>query len=255
MPLTWFEFTFHVGKSMRANTSLTPAVLWLVVVCCVGCGVTTTDDGHSDGPTACGASGAETTQPRSVGEAVEAINAMPQPVTLDCFLESLERPLSLDATASARSVQPAVGARSPRVFLLSGDLVMSVATAGNGIDLLEFGEFVEPTRSVKAEVHFPVEETLAATAPFTRVGDERGTACRFCHADETRIQAPYNGFAFASGALAPSGADRVSVAELRGQSESCDASAEQVRCARLQALFGHGPVVSGAFPPGVPTSR
>ncbi|MBL4683089.1 MAG: hypothetical protein JKY37_00755 [Nannocystaceae bacterium] len=254
MPLTWFEFTFHGGKSMRANTLLTPAVLWLVAVCCVGCDATTTVEQRRDPPTACAAPGAEVAQPRSVGEAVEAINAMSQPVTLDCFLESLQRPLSMAATASARSVQPAVGARSPRVFILSGDLVMSVATAGNGIELLEFGEFVEPTHSVKAEIHFPVEEPLAATAPFTRVGDEQGTACRFCHADETKIDDPYNGYAFASGALQPSGIDRVSVADLRAESESCDASAEPVRCARLDALFGHGLVVSGTFPPGVPTS-
>src|SRR5687767_916415 len=93
--------------------------------------------------------------PRTIAEAIALVNALPPPVTLACFLQSLDRPLYAYATYSVISLQPAVGARSPRIFLFdgkSGGLVMSIVPEGMGSHALEFGQFVDETRTIKGEI-------------------------------------------------------------------------------------------------------
>jgi hypothetical protein len=197
-------------------------------------------------PTACVEPTTVTGAPRTIGEAVAFINALPRPLTLDCVLERLERPLALAATRSVVSLQPAAGERSPRLFLFAGDLFMSVAVDGHGVDLLEFGELVGAGRSIKAEIKFPVEGELALEAPFSRIYDGvGGTNCAICHRGESA--APEYPLAFASDALRFPDAEAVPLADLRREYERCDPLAEPARCARLTAVFGHGPVEPGAF--------
>ena len=77
--------------------------------------------------TGCRAPSSVSNAPQSIAETVTLINALPKPLTLPCFLESLARPLEMSATFSVVSAQPAVGHRSPRVFLFLGP---KVAIAG-----------------------------------------------------------------------------------------------------------------------------
>src|SRR5688572_16123159 len=70
--------------------------------------------------------------PRSVDQTVELVNALPKPLSLACFVEALGRPLQLHATRSEISAQPAVGLRSPRIFLYFEPLIMTVVPAGAG---------------------------------------------------------------------------------------------------------------------------
>lgn len=210
--------------------------------------------GEGPTPTACAEVTTLTAAPRTIGEAVEFINALPRPLTLDCFLERLERPLAIAATSGVISLQPAVGRQSPRVFLFSGELIMSVAIDGDpGSTLLEFGEVVAPTRSIKAEIPFPLVDPVAAAAPFERIQDAatNGTTCGFCHRDETA--APNYPGAFASAALQLVVSDEVTVADMRDEYERCDPAAQPERCARFAALLGHGEVEQAAFPGEFPT--
>lgn len=214
----------------------------------------TGDDPTGEGstPTACAEVTTLTAAPRTIGEAVEFINALPRPLTLDCFLERLERPLAIAATSGVISLQPAVGRHSPRVFLFSGELIMSIAIDGDpGNNLLEFGEVVGPTRSIKAEIQFPLADPVAATAPFERILDGDGTVCGFCHRDETA--APDYPGAFASAALQLVAYDEVTLADIRDEYERCDPAAQPERCARFAALLGHGEVEQAAFPGEFPT--
>ncbi|WP_096326419.1 hypothetical protein [Nannocystis exedens] len=202
--------------------------------------------------TACAEPTSLTASPRTIGEAVAFINALPQPLTLDCFLERLERPLALAATKSVISLQPAVGESSPRLFLFAGELVMSVAVDGHGFDLLEFGELVAPTRSIKGEIAFPLADAIPDDAPFTRVFDgEDGTGCGICHGSEA--PAPEYPQAFVSDALRFPDFEAVAFADVRREYERCDPAVQPARCARLTALFGHGPVEPAAFPESMPT--
>ncbi|MDC0672944.1 hypothetical protein [Nannocystis radixulma] len=203
-------------------------------------------------PTACAEPTSLTASPRTIGEALAFINELPRPLTLDCFLERLERPLAIAATRSMISLQPAVGDSSPRLFLFMGELVLSVAVDGHGFDLLEFGELVAPTRSIKAEIAFPLDDLLAPEAPFTRIFDGvDGTNCGVCHAEE--VSEPRYPQAFVSDALRFPEFEEVAFAVVREAYERCDPGAQPERCARLTALFGHGPVEAAAFPETMPT--
>ncbi|MDC0716006.1 hypothetical protein [Nannocystis bainbridge] len=205
-------------------------------------------------PTACAEPTTLSAAPRTIAEAVAFINELPQPLTLDCFLERLERPLAIAATKSVISLQPAEGASSPRLFLFFGEFVMSVAVDGHGFQLLEFGEPVGQWRSIKAEVSFPLTDIMGIEAPFTRVLRDPGgggTSCGVCHGSEA--PAPEYPQAFASDALRFPDFELVSFADLRGEYERCDPAAQPERCARLTALFGHGEVEAAAFPEAMPT--
>ena len=111
-----------------------------------------------------------TGSPNTIAEAIALANGLPQPTTAACFLEALDRPLRVEATKSLASAQPAAGARSPRLFLFTGDdLVITAAIDGEGRNLIEFGENLSPRRSVKGEIEFPLKAALADDAPYTRI--------------------------------------------------------------------------------------
>src|SRR6187551_2246457 len=78
--------------------------------------------------------------PQTIEDVTALINALAAEhdgkVELPCFVASLDRPLGATASAGYFSAQPAHGARSPRVFLWSGALVLSVVPEGIGKDLL-----------------------------------------------------------------------------------------------------------------------
>ncbi|MBV1859280.1 MAG: hypothetical protein KUG77_12770, partial [Nannocystaceae bacterium] len=193
-------------------------------------------------------------RPRSVDQAVSLINALPRPLTLDCFLSALERPLSIVATESTISAQPAVGRENPRLFLMSNELVMSVATSGAGASLLEFGEFVDARTTIKGELKFPILGTapLSAAAPFARISGPQGTSCGLCHEDEDLL-ADSRGRVYASLALRPSQDEEIELAEVRNAWMNCDAAVEPQRCARLDGVFAYGELEQGHFAESLPT--
>jgi hypothetical protein len=185
---------------------------------------------------------------------VDFLNAMPRPVTIPCFLAALPRPLLLYATRGVLSAQPAVGPRSPRMFVYFAPLTFSIVPEGSGQHLVEFGEFVSDTRTLKAEIEFPVETELSREAPFERLMfSENVTSCAFCHAAEE--PAPDIDFttAFVSDALRPAPFERVPLEDVRAEHASCDPALEPARCAMLDALFAHGEVVEWFFPEELPT--
>ena len=192
--------------------------------------------------------------PTSVGEMVTLVNALPRPLTLVCLLESLQRPLHVSAVLSRISLQPATGTRSPRLFLSSGKLVSSISIEGKGSELMEFGEFVDETRTIKAEIAFPVMGTVEPADPYRRISDARGTSCRFCHAfEEPALELVPFAPAYISSALRPSWPSLMELSDVRKEHQECDPSAEPQRCALLRALFEHGEVRSWTFPESVPT--
>ena len=197
----------------------------------------------------CVAPAGTTAAPQSIADVVGVLNAMPKPVSLACFLATLPRPLELHATRSVTSAQPAVGRRSPRIFIFLDGMILSVVPAGVGARLLEFGESRADDRSLKAEIEFPVTDALTPAAPFDRIMyDDQITSCAFCHAAETAADDITFTRAFVSRALRPSPTDQVSVAELKAELTACDATAEAERCAMLQSLFARDPPLEREFP-------
>lgn len=198
---------------------------------------------HADPEEPC----APTVRPDSIDEALDAIERLPSPVTLTCFLTSLERPLGLDLTSDPFSAQPALGERSPRTFVRTENLTLSVVPDGEAADLLEFAERYDDAHTVKAEIAFPVELPLDRDEPFERVLSAPGAAitrCRVCHFDEIDV----GGGRFASTPLRPPLSTAVSLDALRAERDACDPDEEPSRCEMLAALLDHGEVEPAPFP-------
>lgn len=192
--------------------------------------------------------------PRTIAEAVALANGLPLPVTAECFVEALDRPLAIEATSSTTSLQKAEGERSPRVFIRTAEsLVVSVVLDGPARDLVEFGQFVGPRRTIKGELQFPLAAPVATAAAFDQVRNveyPRITRCFVCHdAEEDEPDAPGGR---SSLALRPRASTLVDLATLRAESTRCDRAREPARCRWLDALFAHGPVERRGFDPTLP---
>lgn len=207
------------------------------------------------GRTRCTAPEGTSASPQNTLETVQLLNALPKPTSVACFVESLARPLSVYATNSTFSAQPALGTKSPRVFIKLGQLWVSVVIDGESSYLVEFGDLLpgDPTRSIKGELELPLYVPVAASAPFDRVTYGQGTACGLCHYDERPADnMPFPG-AFASIAFRPRDDTRVSIDSLRIEHQSCDWHSERHRCEMLSAVFEGGTVEEEPFPNSMPT--
>ncbi len=188
----------------------------------------------------------------SVAAVVDALNALPKPVSVPCFVASLERPLSLVASRSFNSAQPAFTSKNPRLFLLGKALVISVVPDGVGAPLIEMGQWVTATRTLKAEILLPFDGALSHDAPFSRVKySAASTSCAFCHRNETADAVVDGGFV--SDAFRPTEDSLVSLANLRAEHDACtDAGFDGgTRCEYFHALFDFGAVEESAFGPEV----
>jgi hypothetical protein len=225
---------------------------WLVILSAFGCSepASSPSEPGARSPTpGCRAPAGVSAAPHTIDEAVALINALPKPLSLSCFLESLARPLQIHATNSLFSAQPAVGLRSPRIFLFQDPNVMSIVPAGEGAALLEFGEQRPEYRSLKGEIVFPVSAQLPPNAPFDKLlFNSQFTTCGGCHAGELQESEISGVRSFVSLALRPRPRDQVPTLALIRELETCDRALEAERCAILDGLLGWGQVTDREFP-------
>ena len=214
-------------------------------------------------PTLCEHPAGVSRAPDTIDDAVALSNALvevnQQPIGVACFVESLARPLHVVAVQSVVSLQPAQGPRSPRIFLFSGNLVMSILPSGEGSDALEFGLLTTETRSIKAEIHFPLSAPLEPAEPYERIlledanlSEER-TVCSVCHGFERRVESIGFARAFESLAFRPTPRDLIPLDQVAAEYLTCDTSLEPQRCAMLTALFAPGQVYETVFPESLTT--
>jgi len=192
-----------------------------------------------------------TTAPGSAIRSVVARVNQLAPAEPACLLASLPRPLSVIASTSVTSAQPAVGRQSPRLFLLNDRLVTSFVPEGDGVHLVEFGEWVDGRRTLKGELELPRADVLPEDLPFKRVlYGSPATTCGLCHREESDAGAPEG--AFTSLAFRPSPRSVVPLSELVTAHDACTRTADESgRCQVLHALFDFGEVNPGAFDAGV----
>jgi hypothetical protein len=189
----------------------------------------------------------------SIADAVARLNALVPNADGPCFIATLPRPLAVVATRGVSSAQPANGSGAPRLFFMLPKLVITAVPAGDGSKLLEFGEWIGTTRTVKAEISLPVTAPLAANAPFLGVlqGTDR-TRCATCHRQEERHPTIPN--AFLSLAFQPEAGTFVTVTELEELHRLCiRADDPGSRCTMIHALFDFGEITEGSFSPVVTT--
>ena len=189
--------------------------------------------------------------PRDIDALVALVNALGAersfPVEMTCVLESLARPLGFLASRSPFSLQPTTDPRSPRFFLFSGNLVMTAVPVGAGRDLLELGYQVSETRSIKAEIAFPVATRLPPAQPYEHILRDTLTSCGSCHGFEEPAPQAATPNAFSSLVFKPLKSQEVDLPFLRDQFLACDAATEPERCAIFAAVFAHGDLEPRAF--------
>jgi hypothetical protein len=191
--------------------------------------------------------------PRDYPQLLELLNALPRPTSIACFVESLERPLKLNLANSIFSAQPATGPDNPRVFISIDPMVYSIVPAGVGAALLETSLLTSDTRSVKAEIVFPLEEEVTFEEVAKHVRRGNNTVCGLCHATEVEaVGAEFGQGLFESVALKPREEDLISIPSLTAAADLCDPALEPERCAILDALF-YGPVEDWTFPEAMVT--
>jgi hypothetical protein len=198
---------------------------------------------------ACRAPAGVSNNPQSISETITLLNSLPKPLSIPCFLESLARPLPMVATFGVLSAQPAMGIRSPRLFLFFGPNRMSIVPDGVGANALEFGEVRPDNRSLKGQIDFPLTGDLPPGAAFEGLMfNDQVTTCGLCHGSEESEPSPFTTHSFVSNALRPAPRNAVSLQSLRHEFEICNRDAEPYRCAMLDSLFSLGPVVDAQFP-------
>jgi len=200
-----------------------------------------------DDPDRCQPGAGASGSPRTIPEAIELINSLPRPTSLACFLQSLDRPLTLFMTESDQSLQPATGPQSPRTFVLRDDLEMSIVFDGEASNTLEFGYRTSSARSIKAEILFPIRRDVSESTLFDRIEVSPYTSvCGACHIAEVRADFPgFPNGVFESEVFEPFGIFEVELDNLKAEAGSCDENAEPDRCELLSAIFDHGETVQG----------
>lgn len=186
--------------------------------------------------------------PQTIEDLVALINALPKPTSVPCLLEVLDRPLKLALTNSTFSVQPAVGDRSPRIFIFIGDLEMSVVPEGAGAKSIELGYRNGTFTSIKAALDFPVTDALTPDAPYKGIAYNGQTSCVFCHNNEMRMNSITFAEAYTSRVLRPFDNTLVTLDTAKSNTASCDPLKEPTRCAILNSIFSNGEVQSQPFP-------
>lgn len=188
--------------------------------------------------------------PKTIEETVTLINALPKPLSLGCFLTSLKGPLKVMAINGTGSAQPAVGNANPRIFILRNKLVLSVATAGTGRSLLELGELISGNESFKAEIAFPVQDTVTVGQIMAQmaVPNSPSSSCVTCHGGERKVQHGTLGPLWASNIVRPDNSQRVTYPYLRAQASSCDTEITPHRCDILKAIYTQGKAEDADFP-------
>lgn len=188
----------------------------------------------------------------SIADAVTRLNAIvAKGGDGACFVATLPRPLAVVATLNGVSGQPAGGRGAPRIFFMLPKIVITAVPEGEGSKVLEFGEWMGSTSTLKGEIALPVTTPLTPAAPFERVllgGDH--TSCGTCHGVEEAHPTIPN--AFVSNALRPK--NELTLAELEELHTLCtQAGTESARCTFIHALFDFGEITQGAFSPVVGT--
>lgn len=211
-----------------------------------------------------------------IASVIDWINGMEKPLTLQCFVKSLPRPMYYNATLSTFSAQPSAGSTSPRTFFLIGDLVLTVvaderselirdpATGksvsvwdSDNIQLLELSYRVDDfydgsAQSIKGELKFPIYEDIGQATPYQKIDlSPSASLCAVCHAHEL-LEFEIDGTpVYSSEMLRNPYRDSVSLQFMLNEYKYCDPNANKnawYRCEMLEAIYGQGPLVWKDFP-------
>jgi hypothetical protein len=194
--------------------------------------------------------------PGTVDELTELVNLLPRPATVPCLIQSLKRPLNIYITNSTQSAQPAASNESPRVFIFTGNLILSIVPVGATSEFLEVSQLISDTRSIKAELKFPFNSSISKSLAYDTVNPNGNgvTTCKGCHGTDFLDSSITHSDAYNSEAIKPFPSMKISPATLEVQSIICDSTNTQsYRCKLIQSIFKQGNVINKEFPTAMDT--
>ncbi len=176
---------------------------------------------------------------------IALVNKLPKPVTVNCFLYNYDHPLEIFAVDNQLNAQPSGGPDNPRIFVIKDDFMISVVPLGDGKDNIEFSKIVNEGKSVKGDLHFPIEETIEEDEIFSGIVNETndGTVCRLCHGQESL----YSGLSYSSNIIAPDENLRITKQDLSEEIKKCRTDASS-RCAMINYIYSAGEVSDIPWP-------
>lgn len=188
--------------------------------------------------------------PETIQEFVTFINALPKPLSISCLISALNGPLNIYAVDNPISAQPSYGRNNPRIFIMKRNLILGVVPSGIAKDFIELSEVTADHRSVKAELQFPITESLNLNSPFTRIlnSSNTGTQCNACHGSESLNTVYSAQFGYESNLILPNNLQRVFKDELFLLKTNCTSSITDFRCTMIRALSTHGDPVDAEIP-------
>lgn len=185
--------------------------------------------------------------PRTIADLVTLLNVLPKPVSVGCLLQTLPRPLTIEASSDQMSFQPAFGPANPRILIHTELLTITVVPTGEGSNVVEMSELREADTSTKGELPFPITVAIQSGDPFVRVQDSAdATKCSVCHINETLDSSIQFERAFKSKVLRPLPQYVVPLEDVVYQFNRCDSTTDAKRCEILDGIFGYGEVVAYA---------
>jgi hypothetical protein len=188
------------------------------------------------------------------------INAMPKPLDLPCFIESLPRPLYVNMIDSVFSAQPSNGPGNPRIFIFLDKLILSVVPEEipdprelkEQVNLLELSFETKDQKSIKAEIAFPVKRQMNYGEAYIRlISIFKVSDCGICHDREVLVNHIDGQEVFESDILRPYDGSEVPMHEISDAAEICDSTLQAHRCAMLDAIVGDGDLRWQAFDPSI----
>jgi len=184
----------------------------------------------------------ELRNPTEYDEMIQLINALPKPLSLECFIANFDPPMNLMAVNSVASAQPAEGIERPRILIVRDQFVITVVPSASENPLAEFSRVVSSGVSIKGELEFPITGPLVDSAAFDGIrstfNGESGTTCRFCHRNEVE----QGDGSVASEIVDPNPFQAVGVESMQSVLNECDVEATPNKCRILKAVYGRGEV-------------
>jgi len=197
----------------------------------------------------CGKLNLANSNPTTIQQFIDFVNELPKPVTVNCVLEAIERPLTIAATSNRFSAQGATGSTSPRIFVEKGKLIMTFVPGGPERFNIELAETTTSDQSIKGDLKFPINDSLLEYSAFISIYGGGEPACaNLCHTSFKKLQTYDDGSVkYSSNRIFPKENSIVPLIDLELFRQDCDSVGSDI-CNFYRSLFDHGDVDKFVFP-------
>ncbi len=240
-----YNYEFMVNRKVKVNKYFIVGILSVFALFTQGCTTESKGDNSTLILDNCSQAHKNFRSPTTFEGVITLVNKLPKPLSVNCFLYNYDHPLDIFAVDNQLNAQPSGGPDNPRIFVIKDDFMISVVPLGEGKDNIEFSKIVSEGKSVKGDLHFPIQESLGDDAIFSNIVNETndGTVCRLCHGQESQ----YLGLSYSSNIIPPDENHRVTKQDLDEEIKNCRSETSS-RCAMINYIYSAGEVSDIPWP-------